>query len=362
MAFDGIIALMNEKRRMHTDQIKQSLTDNKKIIEREKQNAYSKMEKLTKMIEELKQFALVMPSRFYEEVYQFLCEKHLQSKKLSTIPKPKLDFSVATFKDTLKINDLGSIEYVPKTSVDLEKVNVMNLLEKKYSPKREKIDLYENRKDQTCREVLSRQECHSKHTWICKHCFTNNKGKDPCRNCKKPRNKAEKNETMWDLSKKVPHSQTTRSKNHFALNSFLPNAENCKDSPLEKQDLNYTTTMPIKTERIQEKENAKSRLDSKAHYGPKGQFTEREKMAEETIEKRMEATQRLNVETKKQVNKSAIANELTERSPSNSRMNNKHLAICDPDQQRDHSKFMQISQKTAKNRPRKHHRKSYVSK
>eukprot|EP00826_Nyctotherus_ovalis_P040188 TRINITY_DN3928_c0_g3_i2.p1 TRINITY_DN3928_c0_g3~~TRINITY_DN3928_c0_g3_i2.p1 ORF type:complete len:374 (-),score=101.34 TRINITY_DN3928_c0_g3_i2:125-1246(-) len=112
MAYDSAIKVINEKRKYFTELLKQTVTDERKRIDSAKLKLHKKLEKLNESVKELKEVEKRFKEISYEELHNILVHKNSELKEIASAPARALpDIVHACFKDTLKLTDLGSIQY-----------------------------------------------------------------------------------------------------------------------------------------------------------------------------------------------------------------------------------------------------------
>jgi len=112
MAYDSAIKIINEKRKQFTEILKQRLVDEKRQVELVKSKITKKIERLSEAIKPLKEASTKLEHIPYEELYQILLQKNAEFKQIVEESIRSIPESVfACFKDSLKLSDLGSIQY-----------------------------------------------------------------------------------------------------------------------------------------------------------------------------------------------------------------------------------------------------------
>eukprot|EP01022_Parablepharisma_sp_SALTPOND_P013084 TRINITY_DN1723_c0_g1_i1.p1 TRINITY_DN1723_c0_g1~~TRINITY_DN1723_c0_g1_i1.p1 ORF type:complete len:775 (+),score=49.80 TRINITY_DN1723_c0_g1_i1:5746-8070(+) len=118
MAYDSAIKIINEKRKQFTEILKQSVTDEKRRLDAEKSKLYKKIDKLNEAMKPLKDYTNKLDHIPYEELYKVLLQKNSEFKQISDGPVKSIPEVVyACFKDTVKLSDLGSIQYLKGSEV-----------------------------------------------------------------------------------------------------------------------------------------------------------------------------------------------------------------------------------------------------
>ena len=225
MSYDSAIKIINEKRKHFTELLKQSLSEEKRRLDSEKSKIYKRLEKLSESMKPLKECATNLDRMQYEELYKILVQKNSDLKQIADVQlKGVPDLVYACFRDSIKLSDLGSIQYLksadtkdfiisknktnsPGKECDRrEKCNSINKNNNRASDldtgKTHRKEKKSNRNDKTCtEEIVQNNEC---------------KPMNPPVNASKPKEDGQKiNESLYP--------QTSRGKNnYFAISSYHP--------------------------------------------------------------------------------------------------------------------------------------------
>ncbi len=113
MSYDSAIKIINERRKHFTEVLKRSLTEEKRRLDFDKSRVCKRIEKLTESMKPLKECSANVERVHYEELYKTLLQKNADLKQivegsLKGVP----DVIYACFKDSIKLSDLGSIQYL----------------------------------------------------------------------------------------------------------------------------------------------------------------------------------------------------------------------------------------------------------
>lgn len=112
MAYDSAIKIINEKRKQFTEILRQRLVDEKRQVDSVKGKVSKKIERLSEAMKPLKEAVAKLDQIPYEELYQILLQKNAEFKQIVEESIRSIPETVyACFKDSLKLSDLGSIQY-----------------------------------------------------------------------------------------------------------------------------------------------------------------------------------------------------------------------------------------------------------
>eukprot|EP00826_Nyctotherus_ovalis_P034643 TRINITY_DN2903_c0_g4_i1.p2 TRINITY_DN2903_c0_g4~~TRINITY_DN2903_c0_g4_i1.p2 ORF type:complete len:369 (-),score=128.84 TRINITY_DN2903_c0_g4_i1:196-1302(-) len=112
MAYDSAIKIINEKRKQFTEILRQRLVDEKRQVDSVKGKISKKIERLSEAMKPLKEAVAKLDQIPYEELYQILLQKNAEFKQIVEESIRSVPETVyACFKDSLKLSDLGSIQY-----------------------------------------------------------------------------------------------------------------------------------------------------------------------------------------------------------------------------------------------------------
>ena len=118
MSYDSAIKVINEKRKLFTSILKQWKADEGKQLNSIKLKIRAKIDKLYSISKELKE--LSNGELKYEELHKAMMGKNGELKQvINESIKPLKDVMFAFFKDSVKLSDLGSIEYLRSTEPKL---------------------------------------------------------------------------------------------------------------------------------------------------------------------------------------------------------------------------------------------------
>jgi len=230
MAYDSAIKIINEKRKQFTEILKQSLTEEKRRIDAEKSKTYKKIEKFTEGCKALKESSQKIDTIPYEDLYKLMLQKNAEFKQLGETNniKPPPEVVYACFKDSIKLSDLGSIQYLKSnevkdfpTSKPKPNINNANSPQKDFLDRREKCNSIQkgNRASDLDTSKTQRKEKKSRIDKTCVDAIMDHN--EPIKN--NASNKEEGNPQPKINESLYP--QTSRGKNnYFAISAYHPPA------------------------------------------------------------------------------------------------------------------------------------------
>lgn len=113
MTYDNAIKIINEKRRLFTGVLNQWIADEERQISTAKTKVKGKIDRLQSVAKDLKHLFGRLNLLKYEELHKAMQEKRdeLNSAISEPVASPQ-DLVYAYFKDSVKLNDLGSVQYL----------------------------------------------------------------------------------------------------------------------------------------------------------------------------------------------------------------------------------------------------------
>ena len=112
MSMDSAIKIINEKRKNFIEILKQSLNEQKRRLDHNKYNQVRKVNRLEESCRNLGEYENSLEQTFYEDFYKLMIEKTNELKSVNELhPQKNTQLIYAFFKDSIKLSDLGSIQY-----------------------------------------------------------------------------------------------------------------------------------------------------------------------------------------------------------------------------------------------------------